>query len=65
MDTVPPAKAADGAPALTPGEWFVEQQTAVVKVFGDSQATRHVADLAVVDFLEGLAKRYIVFVSWG
>jgi hypothetical protein len=24
-----------------------------------------VADLAVVDFLEGLAKRYIVFVSWG
>jgi hypothetical protein len=65
METVPPAQAADGAPALTPGEWFVEQHTAVVKVFGDAQAARHVADLAVVDFLEGLAKRNIVFVSWG
>ena len=65
METVPPAAATDGAPALTSGEWFVEQHAAVVKVFGDPQATRHVADLAVVDFLEGLARRHIVFVSWG
>ena len=65
METVPAAKAVDGAPTLTPGEWFVEQQTAVVKVFGDPQALRHVADLAIVDFLEGLARRNIVFVSWG
>jgi hypothetical protein len=65
MESVPLARAVDGAPALTPGEWFVEQHTAVVKVFGDAQATRHVADLAVVDFLEGLARRHIVFTSWG
>ncbi len=60
------ATAGDGAATTLPaGEWFVEQHAAVVQVFGDPRGTRHVADLAVVDFLDGLAKRHIVFVSWG
>ncbi len=50
---------------LPPGEWFVEQHTHVVKVFSDPLGAMHVADLAVVDFLDGLARREIVFVSWG
>ena len=50
---------------LPPGEWFVEQHAAVVAVFSDPQGAQHVADLAVVDFLDGLARRHIVFVSWG
>ncbi|MDP9126275.1 MAG: hypothetical protein M3N82_17050 [Pseudomonadota bacterium] len=58
--------AGDGAATTLPaGEWFVEQHAAVVQVFGDPRGTQHVADLAVVDFLDGLAKRHIVFVSWG
>ncbi len=59
--------AATGDPAVTlpPGNWFVEQRTDVVKVFSDPQGECHVVDLAVVDFLDGLAKRHIVFVSWG
>jgi hypothetical protein len=54
------------APAvLPPGEWFMEQQAAVVKVFDDPQGSRCVANVSVVDFLDGLATRQIVFVSWG
>ena len=60
------ATAGNGAAtALPPGEWFVEQHAAIVEVFSDPLGTQHVADLAVVDFLEGLATRHIVFVSWG
>lgn len=50
---------------LPPGDWFVEQRTEVIQVFEDPEGARHVADLSVIDFLEGLAKRRIVFVSWG
>ncbi len=50
---------------LPPGDWFVEQHSAYVRVFGDPRGVQHVGDLAVVDFLDGLAKRHIVFVSWG
>jgi hypothetical protein len=58
--------ASDGAATLLPpGEWFVQQQPAIVQVFDDPQGRQHVADLAVVDFLDGLARRHIVFVSWG
>jgi hypothetical protein len=60
------AAISDGSAAsLPPGEWFVEQRSNVVKVFSDPQGSIHVADLQVVDFLAGLAKREIVFVSWG
>ncbi len=60
------ATAVDGAATtLPPGEWFVEQHAALVQVFDDPQGARHVASLAVVDFLDGLARRDIVFVSWG
>ena len=55
----------DAATTLPPGEWFVEQHAAHVQVFSDPQGIQHVADLAVVDFLDGLARRDIVFVSWG
>ena len=50
---------------LPPGEWFVEQHTEVLRVYKDPQGTQHVADVPVVDFLDGLATRQIVFVSWG
>ena len=50
---------------LQPGDWFVEQHATVVQVFSDRLGAQHVADLAVVDFLDGLARRHIVFVSWG
>ena len=50
---------------MPPGEWFVEQRSEVVKVFSDASGETHVADLALVDFLDGLARREIVFVSWG
>jgi hypothetical protein len=60
------AAVADGrATTLPAGEWFVEQRSDVVKVFSDASGARHVADLALVDFLDGLARREIVFVSWG
>ena len=64
MDTVL-AVISDGAATLPPGEWFVEQRSDVVKVFGDAAGSRHVANLELVDFLDGLARRDIVFVSWG
>lgn len=53
------------ATTLPAGEWFVEQRSDVVKVFRDASGATHVADLPLVDFLDGLAKREIVFVSWG
>ena len=57
---------ADPAAApLPPGQWFVAQHPALVKVFRDAAGTEHVADVALVDFLDGLATRQIVFVSWG
>ena len=51
--------------ALPPGEWFVEQDTAIVRVFEDAAGATHVADLDLVDFLDALAHRHVVFVSWG
>jgi hypothetical protein len=64
-DAVLAALSNDRDVQLPPGEWFVEQRTDVVKVFKDPHGSTHVADLAVVDFLDGLARREIVFVSWG
>ena len=57
--------AGDGAPPLAAGDWFLEQHADAVRVYADPQGTQHVADLAVVVFLDGLARREIVFVSWG
>ena len=59
------AVTADDVATLPPSEWFVEQQSDAVKVFGDAAGARHVADMELVDFLDGLARRDIVFVSWG
>ncbi len=55
----------DAGAMLPPGEWFVEQRHEIVKVYSDPQGDAHVADLPLVDFLDGLARREIVFVSWG
>jgi hypothetical protein len=55
----------DVAVALPRGEWFVEQHSDVARFFSDEDGHRHVADLATVHFLDGLAHRTIVFVSWG
>ena len=57
-------KEAGGQP-LPPGEWFVELSPKILKVFRDAEGSEHVADVNVVDFLDGLATRTIVFVSWG
>ena len=53
------------APPLAAGHWFLEQRADAVRVFADPEGEQHVADLAVVVFLDGLARRDIVFVSWG
>lgn len=50
---------------LQAGDWFVEQRADVVKVFADPDGIDHLADMEVVDFLDGLARRRVVFVSWG
>ncbi len=55
----------DAAVALPRGEWFVEQCSDVARFFSDEDGRHHVADLAMVEFLDGLAHRTIVFVSWG
>lgn len=55
----------DAAVALPRGEWFVEQRSDVARFFSDEDGHQHVADLATVHFLDGLAHRTIVFVSWG
>ena len=55
----------DAPTTLPPGDWFVEQRSDVVKVYGDADGAACVADVALVDFLAGLARREIVFVSWG
>ncbi len=67
MDIPLPTATKDAAAApLPPGEWFVDQQHPdKLRVFKDPQGTQHVADVPVVDFLDGLATRQIVFVSWG
>lgn len=57
-------KLSDGE-ALEPGDWFVELSPEILRVFRDADGREHVADVNVVDFLEGLATRQIVFVSWG
>ena len=54
-----------GGASLAPGDWFVELSPEIPRVFRDAEGTDHVADVRVVDFLEGLATRQIVFVSWG
>jgi hypothetical protein len=53
------------AVTLPAGQWYVEERGDVVKVFSDAALEGHVADLPLVDFLDGLARREIVFVSWG
>ena len=55
----------DHARPLLAGEWFVEPGPEILRVFRDAEGIDHVADVNVVDFLEGLATRTIVFVSWG
>ena len=65
FDTPLATLAGDAAPPLAAGEWFVEQHAGGVRVYADPQGTRQVAELAVVVFLDGLAQRDIVFVSWG
>ncbi len=55
----------DAAVAIPRGEWFVEQRGDVARCFDDQDGHHHVADLAMVHFLDGLAHRTIVFVSWG
>ncbi len=50
--------------AIPPGEWFVEQRSEVLRVYSDAAGVQHVADVPIVDFLDGLATRQIVFVSW-
>lgn len=64
-DVVVAAISGTAGATLPPGEWFVEQRPDVVRVFADPQGSAHVADVALVDFLDGLARREIVFVSWG
>ncbi len=59
------ARPAGAGRTLPPGEWFVEQGSAIVRVFEDDAGATHVADLDVVDFLDALAHRHVVFVSWG
>ena len=65
IDTPLATLAGDDAPPLAAGDWFVEQQAQAVRVYADPQGAQHVADLAVVVFLDGLARRDVVFVSWG
>src|SRR5471032_397166 len=60
--TEPSAMSADVSEMLKPGEWFVEQGSDMVKVFSDPLGNTHVADLGLVDFLDGLARREIVFI---
>jgi hypothetical protein len=55
----------DATTTLPPGDWYVEQRSDIVKVYGDAEGQAHAADVALVDFLDGLARREIVFVSWG
>jgi hypothetical protein len=64
-DVAVAATVKDNTAALPPGEWFFEQRVDVVKVFSDPHGSNHVANLSVFDFLDGLARRTIVFVSWG
>ena len=53
------------AVTLPRGEWFVEQLGDIARFFGDEDGQHHAADLPMVQFLDGLAHRTIVFVSWG
>lgn len=59
-----PLKSTSSNP-VPPGEWFVDQHPELMKVYRDARGEQHVADVALVDFLDGLATRQIVFVSWG
>jgi hypothetical protein len=59
------ARQDEGGQPLPAGEWFVELGPEILKVFRDADGTDHLADVNVVDFLDGLATRTIVFVSWG
>jgi len=63
--TLDSARKAAGGKPLPPGDWFVELSPDILQVFRDAAGTEHVADVNVVDFLDGLATRQIVFVSWG
>lgn len=65
FDTPLATLAGDAAPPLAAGEWFVEQHVGGVRVYTAPEGTQPVAELAVVAFLDGLARRDIVFVSWG
>lgn len=56
--------AVDGT-EVPPGDYHVEQLADAVTVYADAEGGRTVATLAVVDFLDALAHRAIVFVSWG
>ena len=66
MTVTAPSRGSTGrlAPASSRGSGPVVDAD-IDQVFSDPQGAQHVADLAVVDFLDGLARRHIVFVSWG
>ncbi len=55
----------DAAVTLPLGERYLEQRANVARFFSDEGGRHHVADLGMVDFLDGLAHRKIVFVSEG
>jgi hypothetical protein len=65
IDVPLPLAANHDSTTLAPGEYFVEQGSDGVRVFSDAAATRHAGDVRLVDFLAGLAKRQVVFLSWG
>ena len=50
---------------LAPGECFVEEGMGVVRLHADAGGERHLARVPLADFHSWLARRELVFLSWG
>ena len=53
------------APMLPTGECFVEEGPGVVCVHADATGRRELAHVPLADFHAWLARRQVVFLSWG
>ncbi len=55
----------DSPDTLVPGEYFVEETGSTVRFHDDPSGGRTVAEVDLLDFDGWLARRKLVFLSWG
>lgn len=55
----------DSAVTLDPGEIYIEESQGQVGLHADASGSRRVARVELAEFNDWLARRQLVFLSWG